>query len=31
MRGKIISVFAGLGKTTVGNKYSNVCDILILR
>ena len=25
--GKVISVFAGLGKTTVGNKYSNVCDL----
>lgn len=24
---KVISVFAGLGKTTVGNKYSNVCDL----
>lgn len=22
-----MSVFAGLGKTTVGNKYSNVCDL----
>ena len=27
MNGKVISVFAGLGKTTVGNKYSNVCDL----
>lgn len=27
MKGKIISVFAGLGKTTVGNKYKNVCDL----
>lgn len=26
MNGKVISVFAGLGKTTVGKKYSNVCD-----
>lgn len=24
---KVISVFAGLGKTTVGKKYSNVCDL----
>lgn len=24
---KVISVFAGLGKTTVGNKYENVCDL----
>lgn len=24
---KVISVFAGLGKTTIGNKYSNVCDL----
>ncbi len=24
---KVISVFAGLGKTTVGNKYKNVCDL----
>lgn len=24
---KVISVFAGLGKTTVGNKYSNICDL----
>lgn len=27
MSGKVISVFAGLGKITVGNKYSNVCDL----
>lgn len=27
MKGKVISVFAGLGKTTVGNKYQNVCDL----
>lgn len=27
MRGKVISVFAGLGKTTVGKNYSNVCDL----
>lgn len=27
MSGKVISVFAGLGKTTVGKKYSNVCDL----
>lgn len=27
MKGKVISVFAGLGKTTVGKKYSNVCDL----
>ncbi len=25
--GIVISVFAGLGKTTVGNKYPNVCDL----
>lgn len=24
---KVISVFAGLGKTYVGNKYANVCDL----
>ncbi len=24
---KVISVFAGLGKTTVGKKYSSVCDL----
>jgi len=24
---KVISVFAGLGKTTVGEKYPNVCDL----
>lgn len=24
---KVISVFAGLGKTTVAKKYSNVCDL----
>lgn len=24
---KVISVFAGLGKTTVGEKYTNVCDL----
>jgi hypothetical protein len=23
----IVSVFAGLGKSTVGNKYTNVCDL----
>jgi len=27
MNGKVISVFAGLGKTTVGNKYKNVLDL----
>ncbi len=27
MKAKVISVFAGLGKTTVGNKYLNVCDL----
>lgn len=27
MKPKVISVFAGLGKTTVGNKYDNVCDL----
>ena len=27
MKAKVISVFAGLGKTSVGNKYSNVCDL----
>ena len=27
MRGKVISAFAGLGKTTVSKKYSNVCDL----
>lgn len=27
MSGKVISVFAGLGKTTVGNKYKNVLDL----
>lgn len=27
MNSKLISVFAGLGKTTVGQKYSNVCDL----
>lgn len=27
MKRKVISVFAGLGKTTVGKKYSNVCDL----
>lgn len=27
MKPKVISVFAGLGKTTVGNKYPNVCDL----
>lgn len=27
MKHKVISVFAGLGKTTVGNKYDNVCDL----
>ncbi|MDE6292343.1 MAG: hypothetical protein K2L98_01535 [Bacilli bacterium] len=27
MKVKVISVFAGLGKTTVGNKYKNVCDL----
>lgn len=25
--GKVISVFTGLGKTTVGNKYANVYDL----
>ena len=24
---KVISVFAGLGKTTVAKKYPNVCDL----
>lgn len=24
---KVVSVFAGLGKTTVGNKYDNICDL----
>lgn len=24
---KVISVFAGLGKTTVGKRYSNICDL----
>jgi len=28
MTRKVISVFAGLGKTTVGKKYSNVCDLM---
>ena len=28
MNGIVISVFAGLGKTYVGNKYSNVCDLV---
>ena len=28
MNGFVISVFAGLGKTYVGNKYSNVCDLV---
>ena len=28
MSGIVISVFAGLGKTYVGNKYSNVCDLV---
>ena len=28
MCGIVISVFAGLGKTYVGNKYSNVCDLV---
>lgn len=27
MKLKVISVFSGLGKTTVGNKYENVCDL----
>lgn len=27
MKAKVISVFAGLGKTTVGNKYKNVYDL----
>ena len=27
MCGIVISVFAGLGKTYVGSKYSNVCDL----
>ena len=27
MQVKVISVFAGLGKTYVGNKYANVCDL----
>ncbi len=28
MCGIVISVFAGLGKTYVGDKYSNVCDLV---
>ncbi len=27
MKAKVMSVFAGLGKTTVGKKYANVCDL----
>ena len=27
MRPKVISAFAGLGKTTIGNKYNNICDL----
>ena len=27
MKQKVMSVFAGLGKTTVGNKYPNICDL----
>ncbi len=27
MTAKVISVFAGLGKSTVGTKYKNVCDL----
>lgn len=27
MRAKVFSVFAGLGKTMVGKKYKNVCDL----
>lgn len=27
MKSVVISVFAGLGKTTVGKKYANVCDL----
>lgn len=27
MKTKVMSVFAGLGKTTVGNKYANICDL----
>lgn len=27
MGAKVLSVFAGLGKTTVGQKYDNVCDL----
>jgi len=27
MKAKVLSVFAGLGKTTVGKKYDNVCDL----
>lgn len=27
MKVKVMSVFAGLGKTTVGNKYKNICDL----
>lgn len=27
MQGKVVSVFAGLGKTSVGNKYNNVLDL----
>jgi len=24
---KVMSIFSGLGKSTVGEKYSNVCDL----
>lgn len=27
LRPKVISVFAGPGKTTIGNKYNNICDL----
>lgn len=27
MRPRVISAFAGLGKTTIGNKYNNICDL----
>ena len=27
MKAKVFSVFCSLGKTTVGNKYENVCDL----
>ena len=27
MKARVICVFSGLGKTTVGSKYNNVCDL----